>query len=185
MRLQFADFAHATEPFVDLRELALEALDLGEGESGRYFIVVDDVNDGRLALRYQKLAAFQHCVHFMEHIAEEGVLGSLNLIPIEVTLTERLRPDQYLSEACNARAQHSREPMQVLIDLVGMLLRTIRRQFRLGLCQIVREDACVTNELAAVVNDHRERTQWVLLKIVWLLMLALKDVNLFKLVLEA
>ena len=56
--LQLADFAHAADPFIDLGEHALEALDLDQGEAAGDFIVEDDVNDCRLTLRYQELAAF-------------------------------------------------------------------------------------------------------------------------------
>ena len=125
MGLQLADFAHAADPFVDLGELALEAPGLGQGEAARDLIVEDDVNDCRLTLRYQKLAALEHRVDPVEYVSEEGILGCLDLISIEIALSERLWSDQHFNEASDARSKDCREPCQVLLNLFGVLFGSV------------------------------------------------------------
>ena len=51
----FDDFFHIRDPLVDAREALLEALDLGQGQSVRDLIVVDDVDDGGLARGNEEL----------------------------------------------------------------------------------------------------------------------------------
>ena len=118
MTFALTDIAHVGNPFFYSWEALLEALNLGQGQSIRDLIVIDDINYGRFTRRDEELATFQHLIDSIEDVTEESLLGGLDLVTSEVSLAEGLRTDDNLRKSLDAGLEDGVEPVQVLVDQV-------------------------------------------------------------------
>ena len=185
MVLELANLAHQCDPVIDARKHPLEAFDSCEHETAGDLVVKDYVYDRGLIPGNQEVAAtLQHRVDAFEDVIEEGGFGSFHLITCEVCMAERLRSHDHLDQALDARAQHARKPIHVLVDLGGVLARPVGLEARLRQCKVVGENACVAHQLAVIVNDHRDATQWIFRQICGLLVLPSENVDLLELIVD-
>lgn len=183
--LELADFTHIRDPRVDPGEHPLEALDSREHQARRDLVVEDDIHDGWLADGNQELPVFKHGVDSEQYVSEEGLLRRFYLLSRVLRVAERLRAHNHFDQLLDARPEHCREPIQVLVNFRRVLLRAVRLEFGLRAGQVVREYACAANELAVTVDYHWDRASRVLFQVAGFLMLPFKDVDFFELIVNA